>query len=179
MTYESYRMVFYAAAIACGACFLVTALLFFLFRIPRIISDISGRTAKKGIQEIRERNELSGDKAYKSSTVNRQRGKVTDRIGADGRPIPAGKAFSTGVTTEKISTEKLIGGQETEVLYTGGQETEVLNSFNGNETEILYAASGNETEVLYENSMENGNLAGFVIIEREITFIHTEERVVV
>ena len=177
MTYENYRMIFYAAAIACGICFIVTVLFFFLFRIPKIISDISGRTAKKGIQEIRERNELSGDKAYKSSLVNRQRGKVTDRIGTDGRTISKGQSFSTGITTEKISTQKLAGGLETEVLYTGGQETEVL-SFAGGETEVLYT-SGQGTEVLRENYIENKNSGSFVIIEREITFVHTQERVVV
>ncbi len=177
MTYENYRMIFYAAAIACGICFIVTVLFFFLFRIPKIISDISGRTAKKGIREIRERNELSGDKAYKSSSVNRQRGKVTDRIGADGKPVSKEKGFSTGITTEKISTQKLAGGLETEVLYMDGNETEVL-SFAGNETEVL-SASGNKAELLHVNSMENKNSGSFVIIEREITFVHTKERVVV
>lgn len=177
MTYENYRMIFYVAAIACGICFIVTVLFFFLFRIPKIISDISGRTARKGIREIRERNELSGDKAYKSSPVNRQRGKVTDRIGSDGRTISKGQSFSTGTTTEKISTQKLTEGLETEVLYTGGQETEVLN-FSGGETEVLYTP-GQEADVLRENHIENKNSGSFVIIEREITFVHTQERVVV
>lgn len=177
MTYENYRMIFYFASVACGVCFIVTVLLFFLLRIPRIISDISGRTARKGIQKIRERNELSGDKAYKSSPVNRQRGKVTDRIGVEAA-VSVRNTFSTGITTEKISTQKLTNGLETEVLHTGGQETEVLG-LSRNETEVLYAPSGNETELLHENGTINNKFKSFVVIEREITFVHTEEQVVV
>ncbi len=178
MTYEMYRTVFFGAAIGCGSLFLLTVLLFIFFKIPRIVSDISGRTAKKGIQEIRERNESTGDKTYKTSAVNRSRGKLTDKISPSGRIIASKESFGTGVITEKISTQKLtdtnetevLSNSETEVLYPAGGETEVLQS-NGNETTLL--RQENVTELLEQT----GKDGGFLVIEREITFIHTQEKI--
>ena len=45
-------------------------------KIPKVISDLSGATARKTIKNIREQNEASGDKAYKVSAFNEARGKV-------------------------------------------------------------------------------------------------------
>jgi hypothetical protein len=61
--------------------FLTTAIVFFVaFRIPKVFSDLTGRTAKKSIKKIRANNELSGYKSYRPSKTNRERGKVTETI---------------------------------------------------------------------------------------------------
>ena len=85
MTYEMYRYVFLGGAIAAGVMLAVSILLFFLLKIPKVIGDLSGRTARRAIDDIRRQNEESGDKTYKSSAVNLQRGKVTDKITKSGR----------------------------------------------------------------------------------------------
>lgn len=146
MTYEIYRYVFIGAAILCGIMALVTILLFFLLEIPRVIGDLTGSTARKAIEEIRQQNESSGNKIYKSSAVNRERGKLTDKISPSGSLYPAETGSLDGfMETEKIGTQQL-------------GETDVLDNTGSDETTLL---SGNPE-------------CGFVI-EQQITFIHTEE----
>lgn len=163
MTYEMYRYVFLGAAIASGVSLMVAILLFFTLRIPKVISDLTGRTARKAIENIRMQNERSGDKSYQSSAVNLERGKLTDKISQSGRLVPQNATpFGTGVITEKISTQQLppeepIG--ETAVL-TASEETSVLGPGVG-ETVPLSPA-----EQLYRQEFA---------VEYEITFIHTTE----
>ena len=47
MSYDTYRLIFIGAAIACGVMFLVSVTLFFVFKIPNIIGNLTGRNAKK------------------------------------------------------------------------------------------------------------------------------------
>ena len=70
MTYEMYRYIFLGGLIACGVFFVIAVLLFFTLRIPKVISDLTGRTARKAIENIRIQNEQSGDKAYQTTAVN-------------------------------------------------------------------------------------------------------------
>jgi len=171
MSYEMYRYIFLGALIACGIFFVIAVILFFTLNIPKVISDLTGRTARKAIENIRMQNEQSGDKTYQSSAVNLERGKLTDKISRSGRLMPrAGTPFGTGVITEKISTAELeqpVG--ETDVLDQPAGETDVLTSIAG-ETDVLAPAAG-ETEVL---APVNQPVQVFTI-EYEITFIHTDE----
>ena len=161
MTYEVYRCIFLGALIACGIMAAISAILFFTFKIPRVIGDLTGRTARKAIEDIRDRNERSGDKTYKSSAVNLQRGKLTDKITQSGKLIRRAESpFGTGVITEQLA-----GQQNTSY----SNETTVLDS--APETTVLYPESG-ETTVLASFETSQGH--GFVI-EYEITFIHTNE----
>lgn len=145
MTYEIYNYIFYGGLILAGIMLAVSVLLFFVLKIPAVIGDLSGRTAKKAIENIRNQNRNSGDKTYKSSLVNRQRGKLTEKISPSGSLIPAGTSGAGGaMQTEKIS---------------GTSETTVLDMADGSETTVLS----------YE--MENSVFA----VEYEITFIHTNE----
>lgn len=160
MTYEMYRYVFLGAAIACGIFFVISVVLFFTLRIPKVISDLTGRTARKAIENIRLQNEQSGDKTYQSSAVNLQRGKLTDKISQSGRLVQRDATpFGTGVITEKISTAKL------DIVEPAG-ETSVLTP--ADETSVLSSEIG-ETAVLAEQAVQE------FTIEYEITFIHTNE----
>lgn len=163
MTYEMYRYVFLGAAVACGVLFATSVILFFTLRIPKVIGDLTGRTARKAIENIRMQNEQSGDKSFQSSAVNLERGKLTDKITQSGRLVPReATPFGTGVITEKISTHRLPVEEpagETTVL-TVTDETSVLDSGIG-ETVVL-DTSGTQTAQSFS-------------IEYEITFIHTDE----
>jgi len=171
MSYEIYRYIFLGALIACGIFFIVAVILFFTLNIPKVISDLTGRTARKAIENIRMQNEQSGDKTYQSSAVNLERGKLTDKISRSGRLIPRDATpFGTGVITEKISTMELEQpAAETDVLNQPVGETDVLAPIAG-ETDVLSPAAG-ETEVL--SSVEQSVQA--FTVEYEITFIHTTE----
>ena len=55
MTYEIYRYIFIGAAILCGIMAIVSIALFFLLKIPRVIGDLTGSTARKAIEKIKKR----------------------------------------------------------------------------------------------------------------------------
>lgn len=178
MTYETYRYIFLGGAIACGIFFAIAVILFFALKIPKVISDLSGRTARKAIENIRLQNEQSGDKSYQSSAVNLERGKLTDKISKSGRLVPRSDTpFGTGVITEKISTQKLDTAGETDVLavtqettvLSAAEETTVLSGFAG-ETTVLDQPAG-ETAVL----MPEAQATQAFTVEYEITFIHANE----
>lgn len=103
MTYEIYNYIFIGAAIASGVLLTVSVVLFFVLNIPKVIGDLTGSNARKGIENIRKQNEATGDKSYKSSSVNLKRGRVTDKISNSGRvEKPASGAFGVGMGTAKI-----------------------------------------------------------------------------
>ena len=53
MTYEMYRMIFQIAGGLSIGLLVVSVILFFVLKIPRVIGDLSGRTARKAIEDIR------------------------------------------------------------------------------------------------------------------------------
>lgn len=163
MSYEMYRNIFLGGLIACCVFLVITVILFFTLHIPKVISDLTGRTARKAIENIRLRNEQSGDKTYQSSAVNLQRGKLTDKISKSGRLVPRDATpFGTGVITEKISTQRLLTEE------TAG-ETSVLAP--SDDTAVLDFGMG---EISIPDASEAENPQAFTI-EFEIVFIHTDE----
>ncbi len=175
LTYEQYQMIFYIGAALCGVMLLISILLFFVYRIPKVIGDLTGSTAKKAIRDIRAQNESTGNKVYKTSAVNKARGKITDKISPSGRLIRNPSAgLAGGMVTEKIAPQRL-SAEETTVL-TADEGTTVLtpDMTPGNETTVLSPGmdfGSNETTVLNAPAME---VVGFAI-EYEITFVHSNE----
>ncbi len=151
MTYEMYRNVFFGLAVACGGMAVVCGILFFAWKIPGVIGDLTGHTAKKAIADIRKQNEASGDKRYQSSAVNLQRGKLTDKITDSGRLLRRDTApFGTGTVTEQLDCSEqqdTVVTDETTVLTDAGKSTPY---------------SGVPTTAVFE-------------VEQEITFLHTDE----
>jgi len=190
MTYEVYRYIFIGGAILAAIFFIISLILFFVLKIPSVIGDLSGATARKAIEDIRNQNESTGEKTYKSSLVNRERGKLTDKISPSGNLIknPSGGIWGA-MSTEKISTQKLssdavnettvLGSNETTLLSVGN-ETTVLGSnettvLNGSQTTLVdNMPAMNETSLLSPDMMPSGIFE----IEYEITFIHTTEVIV-
>ncbi|MDF2820878.1 MAG: hypothetical protein K0R15_1319 [Clostridiales bacterium] len=72
-----------SAFIIFGALLFLTIVLAIKFNIPKIIGDLSGHTAKKSIEHIREKNEKTGKKPFKPSIINVNRGKVTENMDTD------------------------------------------------------------------------------------------------
>lgn len=167
MSYEIYRYIFYGGAILAAVMLAVTVLLFFVYKIPTVIGDLTGANARKAIENIRNQNESSGDKLYKTSQVNRERGKLTDKISPSGSLMrdPSGILGGGAMATEKISTQELPQVDDTTILESN--ETTVLSS---NETTVLDSAGAGETTVLTTE-----DVPAVFQIEYEITFIHTDE----
>ena len=163
MTYEIYRYIFIGAAIAAGVMLAVTLILFFVLKIPRVIGDLSGRTARKAIADIRNHN-------MSANTDNIGSGKLTDKITASGRLMER-RDSSGNKYTDKISTEKLIEQNK----LSGSNETTLLN--NGNETTVLDSYSSGQTVILNSDTagFKDIQSAGYVNVESDITFIHSAE----
>ena len=137
MSYDTYRLIFIGAAIACGVMFLVSVTLFFVFKIPNIIGNLTGRNAKKAIEDIKRQNESY---AY-SDKANALNGKKK--------------------ITEKISTARLDNMGETTVLgYNGEDETTVLGNSGTDETTVLGNNGTDETAVLGNNGEDKTTVLG-------------------
>ena len=70
MLYVVVSVIFFIAA---GVFAVLAIALWFLFKIPIVIGDLSGRTAKKSIERMRLNNEKTGNKSYKTSKSNLER----------------------------------------------------------------------------------------------------------
>lgn len=152
--YEIYRYIFLGGTIVTAIMLVVTIILFFSLRIPKVIGDLTGSTARKAIKNIREQNEKTGDKAYKVSPVNLERGKLTDKISPSGNLIPQSDShLGAGVGTEKIGTDNL--------APTYAAETDVLNM----------NPQGSETTLLDQTNVS----APVFAVEYEITYIFSNE----
>lgn len=165
MSYEIYYNVFFIGGLVlAGIMFVASVLLFFLLNIPHVLGDLTGRNAKKAIENIRNQNESSGDKLYKTSQVNRERGKLTDKISPSGSLMrnPSGVLGGGAMATEKISTQELPPEASETTVLDAANETTVLNSEAG-ETTLLDVQP--DTTPVFQ-------------IEYEITYIHTEEIIV-
>ena len=176
MTVELLQTLSLVAYIATGILFLVAVALFFLLDVPKLYGDISGRTAKKAIEAIRQQNESSGNKAYKPSAVNAERGKLTDKITQSGRLQSQTAGLPVSVGTAKFATSTLHPQpNETTVLEQPAGETTVL-------TGTLPPAESGETTVLAQNQVgvnsdESANIpasSGFTV-DVEMSFTGSSE----
>ena len=154
MTYETYHTVFLSAGMLAIIFAVCSVLLFVILKIPKVVGDLSGRTARKGIADIREQNVRTGGKRHKTSVVNLDRGRITDFIKDSGNIQRVGKTVNTGVMTQKINIPESEERMET------------------SETTILPITEDSETIVLDEIRMDDD-----FTIEEELCFIHTEETI--
>lgn len=128
MTIELLQTLSLVSYIIAGVLLLAGVALFFLLDVPKLYGDVSGRTAKKAIEAIRQQNETTGNKAYKPSAVNAERGKLTDKITQSGRLESQTAGLPVSVGTEKFATSTLVPQpDETTVLKETAGETTVLS----------------------------------------------------
>lgn len=176
MTYDVYRYIFIGAAILCGIMFVVSVLLFILLKIPKVISDLTGATARKAIKSIREQNEASGDKAYKVSAFNEARGKLTDKISPSGNVVQQHREQMRGIDTTKIATQELSAEEtanQTAVLDRYN-ETSVLGNASAGETSVLDNTGAGETSVLSAPASETAVLSALEPVDETADLAATE-----
>lgn len=77
MTVNIVSIIFFIIA---GVSLLVAIYSFVRFNIPQIIGELSGRTAKKSIAQMRNKNVKTGDKSHRPSPAAKERGTLTDKI---------------------------------------------------------------------------------------------------
>ena len=122
---ETLSMVSMVSFVAAGVCLALTVILWFAFRIPNVIGDLSGRNARKSIERMRKSNENTGRKSYRSSAVNAARSKLTEAMTAwDETGILQNPPKQT-YTSE--ATELLTDGETVKLQQDGGA-TEALDT---------------------------------------------------
>ena len=138
MSYDIYRLIFIGAAIACGVMFLVSVILFIVFKIPNIIGNLTGHSAKKAIEDIKKQQN-------ESYVINGE---------ANESHLNGKKKI-----TEKISTARLDRAEETTVLGNGNsrvEETTILGNGNNRVNETTILGDGN-SRVEETTILGNGN----------------------
>lgn len=154
------------AYIIAGLSFALAVIFWFAFRIPSVVGDLSGRTAKKSIEKRRRANARSGEKSYRPSPENAARGKITETakpaqpVKAPGQPeAPAPANYGTTIHAQNRAT-----------AYEG-QATELLRD---DETALL--TDENETTALNEEPGAIRDPGGKkMTMLNEVMFIHTDE----
>lgn len=70
MTYEIYQYIFYGSLIMCIIMLVLSIILFFVFKIPKIVGFLTGATARKAIKSINEHTEQSMSQRLKHKKVS-------------------------------------------------------------------------------------------------------------
>ena len=139
---ETLSLLSIIAFIVAGVCLILAIFLWVVLRIPTVIGDLSGRTARKSIARIRATNEKSGNKKYNESKVNVSRGKLTGTmpdVEKKSRPVtppPQVKPKVDSTPETQLLGENKVTGYETE--ETGMLESDATGLLTGeNETALL------------------------------------------
>lgn len=158
-----------------GIALIAAVIMFIKMNIPAIIGDLTGKTVAREIKAMREANASTGDKRFRPSAVNLERGTLTEKVAntpmstsdlkkahASKRLDKTGGLGTSGKLGKKGGTVGLNDGSSqvqpvrnesiskaTEVL--SDNATEVLDTSNA--TEVLDAEIG-ATEVLQSNATE-------------------------
>jgi hypothetical protein len=174
------------AFVIAGVALVLGIFLFIYFKIPGVISDLSGKNAKKSIARLRESNEKTGKKSYAPSETNAARGKVTSTIPGitSNGPDKRGAKVNAAQTPVQPAPAPRVQGQQMPVQSVPNvanemPETGILDENRsenvGEATDLLY--DPNATELLAETPKEPPKRVGGVPITQTETvmMIHTDE----
>lgn len=176
MTYEMYRNVFMICAAAGAVMAFVSVLLFVFLRIPSVIGDLTGITARRGIEQIRSGNTKKSKKKDSADKANRRRGRLTAKISPSGR-LQEQESQGYGANTEELQALGAVGAT---TLHSSDivDETTLLSSGMVNETTLLNSGMVDETTLLGPGILDGTAVSdmGFHVME-DITVLHTEEEI--
>ena len=103
MTYEMYQTIFLHAGVLTIIFAVGDVLLFVILKIPKVIGQLSGRTARKGIADIWKKNIQTRGRCYKSCAENQNFGSIAGGMTESGNIHRFGEAVNTG---EKLKTSE-------------------------------------------------------------------------
>lgn len=139
MTAELLQTLSLAAYIVSGVFLLIGVAQFFLLDVPKLYGEVSGRTARKAIDNIRLRYEGSEEGADKPIRTKHEKRRSMDKTTQSHRYSTRDSTPNTHITTEKFATATLSPQSTLSV-----NETVFLPGapFSGNETTVLTAETG-------------------------------------
>lgn len=101
---ETLRLLSIISFSVAGVSLVLAVFFWFFFKIPNVIGDLTGRTARRSIAKMRAANEKTGAKSYKESKTNAGRGKLTgtmpDSSKLNGKSMSEYDRPDTGLLTE-------------------------------------------------------------------------------
>lgn len=206
MTYDTYRIIFYSGIGLAVAGLLVSITLFIVLNIPAVIGELTGRTEKKAIESIRNRNINAQDhkafdlgKSRKLTGPSRKLEKESntggtgktaatgDMMGLSGKTGKSGKIGKSGRMglSGKMGDSGKTGlsGKMGEPNATGQDEFGETRPLTADEarTGLLQEEKGTTAlaaeRIFPETSVLSQETSEFVI-EKEITLIHSEEEII-
>ncbi|RHW42727.1 hypothetical protein D1B31_03845 [Neobacillus notoginsengisoli] len=113
-TWQIVSIVGYSLA---GLLFISAIIMFYKLNIPAIVGDLTGRTAAKQIQEIREQNASTGQKRFQPDAFNLERGLLTEPVKSRSRGLGRISARLSGLLSGEMSGRTV--GQDS--AKSGGQ----------------------------------------------------------
>ncbi len=173
MSVEQLQMLSMAGYIASGGFLVSTVLLFFILKIPRLIEDMTGVTARRAIEDIRRQNEGGGRSGNHTAVKRKVRGSHTDKISSSGRQRYTSGEKPGTVTAKRVSTgltEHMRGGmaEETTLLMQGGMAEETALLMQGGMAEetslLMQGGMAEETSLL----MQEGTGTAAAVLQQTI-----------
>ena len=147
----------YVAAALFGS---VALVLWFLFKITFVIVDLSGSNAKKSIEQMRANNKKTGNKSYRSSAVNKKRGKLTEKMQV--ADSVSAEKYETGLLMENKAKNRY--SEMTSLLVE--EDTRPIE-----QRKMAKRMQGNQTVKKRKPSCVKVKLL------EEVIFLHTDEKV--
>lgn len=168
-TLQTLSIISFAVA---GVCLVLAVFFWFFFKIPSVIGDLSGRTARKSIAKMRAANEKTGNKSYKESKTNAERGKLTGTMPDSGKLKKKKNVVDDGKPETGLLVENRATGLDTEETGLLDETTSIL----GSETTGLLVDE-NATAPLEAPAHKQADRSGGKKIEviEEIMLVHTDE----
>lgn len=132
-----------------GIALIVAVFMFIKMNIPSVIGDLTGKTVAREIKAMREFNNSKGDRRFRPSKVNLERGTLTEKVDTS---IDDKKATAEAHASKRLDrTETNENKKNSKSQKSNG--TIGLNDFEMNPTDVLNEGS-TPTEVLSDNSTE-------------------------
>lgn len=171
--YEKLARVFNISTIVlfvlAGVCLAFAIFSFITFKIPNVIGDLSGRNARKSIEQMRESNEKGGSKSHRPHPVASARGTLTEPIKQNSSKLKKQKQVTS--KPQAVSKVETKDNSATDVL----DDPNATQKLDYNETDTEILAEG--TQVLSNEVIQsalNETTVNFKMIQN-IVLIHTDE----
>lgn len=108
MSAETWMIIAIVGFSLAGVALIIAIFMFTKMKIPSVIGDLSGKTVAREIKEMKELNSSKGDRSFRPSKVNIERGTLTETV------VLSNDSTALNATTVLNSTEKL--DKESDIL---------------------------------------------------------------
>lgn len=137
-----------------GIAFVAAIILFIKMNIPAIIGDLTGKTVAREIKAMRESNASSGDKRFRPSAVNLERGTLTEKVAPDADALKIAHASKRLDKTDGLGKSGKLGRRKGGTTGLSGQNSAVNPVFEEKAAPATEKLSDNATEVLSDGATD-------------------------